>query len=254
MKKWKGFFGSVRRSGWRLIALCYAVFLAASVLTALYGAAEDAVRRARGDVTQTDIPGSSEVFALTDLECAVDAGSDGQSAVYTSLSIDPRMELDLMSVSPTGVPAYIRRVTMRVEYLNMEPGELCVFYKPKPDMEEYSAIYRVWAHKEPEEGVYTFTLPMGPMYGLRLDPSIYSGTRFRLVSVTINEPRGVGSRLAPSRPWLLAAAVVPLLTASALRWLFLALDGRGARGRARRRRSPLEEAVEKARRDWEKDH
>lgn len=43
----------------------------------------------------------------------------------------------------------------------MDPGELSVFYKPRADMEEYDATYRVWAHKEAEDGVYTFTLPRG---------------------------------------------------------------------------------------------
>lgn len=222
MKRLKRFFGSVRRSSARLIALCYAVFLLASILTALYGGVEDKVRRMRGEVAETEVPGSSEAFGLTDLDRQI--GSDGKSAVYTSLSIDPRMELDLGALSPTGVPAYVRRVTLRVEYLNMEPGELCVFYKPKPDMEEYDAIYRVWAHKEAEAGVYTFTLPMGPVYGLRLDPAIYSGAQFRLASVTLNEPRGLPDRMTPTRPWLLAFAVVPLLAASGIRYILLILQ------------------------------
>lgn len=224
MRRIKAFFGSVCRSSARLIALCYAAFLAASILAALYGGAEDKVRRMRGEVVQTEIPGSSEIFVLTDLDKQTDMKTDPQSALYTSLSIDPRMELDLDAVSPTGVPAYVRRITLRVQYLNMEPGELCVFYKPKPGMEEYDAIYRVWAHKEAEAGVYTFTLPMGPVYGLRLDPSIYSGTQFRLTSVTLNEPRGLSDRLTPTRPWLLAFAVVPLLAASVLKYTLLAVQ------------------------------
>lgn len=222
MKQPKRFLRALMRSSRRLIAACYAAFLLASVLAVLYGAAEDGVRRMRGEVAETHIPGSSDVFALTDLDREADA--DGQSAVYTSRSIDPRMEFDLSAVSPTGVPAYVRRVTLRIEYLNMEPGELCVFYKPKPGMEEYDASFRVWAHKEKEPGVYTFTLPMGPVYGLRLDPSIYSGTQFRLTDVTLNEPRGLAGRLVPTRPWLLALAVVPLLAASALRYFFLAFN------------------------------
>lgn len=222
MKRLKAFFRRIRHSSACLIAFCYGVFLLASVLAALYGGAEDRVRRMRGEVVETEIPGSSDVFSLTDLDRQIGPGQDGQSALYTSLSIDPRMEFDLDALSPTGTPAYVRRITLHVTYLNMEPGELCVFYKPKPDMEEYDAIYRVWAHKEPQAGVYTFTLPMGPVYGLRLDPSIYSGTQFRLTGVTLNEPRGLLSRLTPMRPWLLAFAVVPLLAASVLRYLFFA--------------------------------
>lgn len=222
MKRLKTFFRSVRHSSAHLIALCYAVFLLASILAVLYGGAEDTVRRMRGEVMETEVPGSSGAFGLTDLDRQI--GEDGQSAVYTSLSIDPRMEFALDVLSPTGIPAYVRRVTLHIDYLNMEPGELCIFYKPKPNMEEYDAIYRVWAHKETQAGVYTFTLPMRPVYGLRLDPSIYSGTQFRLISVTLNEPRGLLDRLTPTRPWLLAFAVVPLLAASVIRYILFVIQ------------------------------
>ncbi len=96
-------------------------------------------------------------------------------------------------------------------------------------MEEYDATYRVWAHKEAEDGVYTFTLPRGALYGLRLDPGIYSGMQFRLESVIINEPRGFFEWFLPTRPWLLCLAVVPLLTASVLKYLALAAAALGAR-------------------------
>ena len=183
MKRVKAFWNSIWKNDRRLVALCYAVFLAGSILASLYGFAEDAYQRARGNVAQTEISGAQEdIFALTDLEQEGD--------LYTSTSVDPRMELDLAAVSPTGVPAYVRRVTVRVTFLNMDPGELSVFYKPRADMKEYDATYRVWAHKEAEDGVYTFTLPRGALYGLRLDPGIYSGIQFRLESVIINEPRG----------------------------------------------------------------
>lgn len=166
MKRVKAFWNSIWKNDRRLVALCYAVFLAGSILASLYGFAEDAYQRARGNVAQTEISGAQEdIFALTDLEQEGD--------LYTSTSVDPRMELDLAAVSPTGVPAYVRRVTVRVTFLNMDPGELSVFYKPRADMKEYDATYRVWAHKEAEDGVYTFTLPRGALYGLRLDPGIY---------------------------------------------------------------------------------
>ena len=216
MKRVKAFWNSIWKNDRRLVALCYAVFLAGSILASLYGFAEDAYQRARGNVAQTEISGAQEdIFALTDLEQEGD--------LYTSTSVDPRMELDLAAVSPTGVPAYVRRVTVRVTFLNMDPGELSVFYKPRADMEEYDATYRVWAHKEAEDGVYTFTLPRGALYGLRLDPGIYSGMQFRLESVIINEPRGFFE-------WfLLCLAVVPLLTASVLKYLARAAAALGAR-------------------------
>ena len=47
---------------------------------------------------------------------------------------------------------------------------------------------RLWSFYEKHLSVYTFTLPRGALYGLRLDPGIYSGMQFRLESVIINEP------------------------------------------------------------------
>ena len=222
MKRLKALWGRIRKDDKRLVALCYAVFLAGSVLASLYGFAEDAYQRARGNVVQAEIPGAQEdVFALTDLV------QEGE--LYTSTSVDPRMELDLAVVSPAGVPAYVRRVTVKVTFLNMDPGELSVFYKPRADMEEYDATYRVWAHKEAEDGVYTFTLPRGVLYGLRLDPGIYSGMQFRLERVTLNAPRGFFAWFTPTRPWLLCLAIVPLLAASVLKYLALAVAALGVR-------------------------
>ncbi len=110
------------------------------------------------------------------------------------------MELDLAAVSPTGVPAYVRRVTVRVTFLNMDPGELSVFYKPRADMENTTRPTGCGRIKEAEDGVYTFTLPRGALYGLRLDPGIYSGMQFRLESVIINEPRGFSNGSCPRVP------------------------------------------------------
>lgn len=221
MKKLRHFVQPLRDSR-RLIALCYAAFLLASLLGAVYGCAEDAVRRAGGSVRQQALPGAADgAFALRDL---VQEGD-----VYTSVSIDPRMEIDLSSVALPDGRAYVRRVTLRADYLNMEPGEVTVFYKPRPGMEEYDAVYRVWAHEEKEPGVYTFTLPMRPIYGLRLDPGIYTGMQFRLEEIVLNEPRSLARRLTPTRPWLLAMAVVPLLAASVLRYLFFVFDQIGER-------------------------
>lgn len=88
MKRVKAFWNSIWKNDRRLVALCYAVFLAGSILASLYGFAEDAYQRARGNVAQTEISGAQEdIFALTDLEQEGD--------LYTSTSVDPRMELDL---------------------------------------------------------------------------------------------------------------------------------------------------------------
>ena len=229
MKKLWSFLASARRNGKRLIALCYAAFLAGSLLFVLFGVAEDGVRRMTGAVRTIEIAGDREnAFQLYDLV------QDGKW--YTALSIDPRMDLDLSVVSPDGSSVYVRRVTLYIEDLNMDPGEVCVFYKPHPDMEEYNAIYRVWVHKDAED-VYSFTLPMCEMYGIRIDPGIFTGLQFRLERVVLNEPRSLLDRLTPTRPYLLALAVVPLLAASVLHWVFCAWEllaerRRGKGGRA----------------------
>lgn len=223
MKRLCALWRWVRARDQRLIALCYAVFFAGSVLWALFGFAEDACRRAGGSVQQAELAGEAELrFGLTDL-----VREDG---LYVSTSVDPRIELPLDAVSADGASAYVRRVTLYAEFLNMEPGELTLFYKPRPSMEEYDAIYRVWARQE-APGVYTFTLPMGKVYGLRLDPGIYTDLRFRLERVALNEPRPFGEWFLPTRPWLLAMAAVPLLAASVLKYLCCVWDAAQAKRR-----------------------
>lgn len=216
MKRLWRFLGSVRGNGKRLIILCYAVFLTGSLLFVLFGAIEDSVRRMTGDVQVVEIPGDlADAFRLEALE------RDGTH--YTALSVDPQMELDLSRVSPDGSAVYVRSVTLYVEDLNMDPGEVCVFYKPRPDMEEYDANYRVWVHKV-ALNIYSFTLPRCEMYGIRIDPGMFTGLQFRLERVVLNEPRSLLDCLTPTRPYLLALAVVPLLAASVLHWMFCAWD------------------------------
>lgn len=212
---WK-LLASVRGNGKRLIALCYAVFLAGSLGFVLFSVVEDGVRRMTGDVQRIEIPGDRvDAFQLCDLE------QDGMW--YTTLSVDPQMDLDLSLVSPDGSVAYIRRITLYLEDRNTDPGEVTLFYKPRPNMEEYDAIYSVWAHQD-AENIYSFTLPLGKMYGIRIDPAIFAGMQFQLERVVLNEPYSLGDRLMPTRPYLLALAVVPLLAASALHWMFCAWD------------------------------
>lgn len=229
MKRLWKFLASVRGNGKRLIALCYAVFLAGSLASVLFGVAEDGVRRLTGDVQTIEIMGDrTDAFSLRDLE------QDGMW--YTALSVDPRMDLDLSLVSPGGAPVYVRRVTLYIEDLNMDPGEICVFYKMRPNMEEYDAIYRVWAHRD-AQNVYSFTLPRCKMYGIRIDPGMFAGLHFRLERVVLNEPRSLSDRLTPTRPYLLALAVAPLLAASVLHWVFCAWDLLAEKRRGKRERA-----------------
>ena len=85
MTKLKKLMHGALASEKRLIALCYALFFAASVLVCLASFAEDAFQRAVGNVVpaQLDVNG----FALTDMQ-------QEQPGVFTSTSPDPRMVLE----------------------------------------------------------------------------------------------------------------------------------------------------------------
>ena len=112
MTKLKRLMHGALASEKRLIALCYALFFAASVLLCLASFAEDAFQRAVGNVVpaQLDVNG----FALTDMQ-------QEQPGVFTSTSPDPRMVLE-----PS--PAYVRTVTVDCTF-SKDPGEFCIFYK-----------------------------------------------------------------------------------------------------------------------------
>ena len=84
-------------------------------------------------------------------------------------------------------------------------------------MEDFDARCRVWAHVE-DDGSYTFTLPYGDIYGLRIDPGIYYGLRFDVESITFNEPRSFLSWFTPTRTWALSFLVVPALSAAILKY------------------------------------
>lgn len=188
---------AILRHDKKLIALCYAAFFLVSVLVCVYGWAEDGVRRALGQVTQQTL--AVEDFTLTDLEVREDGTLFARTA-------DPRMTLN-------ETPDYVRTIRVKAEFINMDPGEFCVFYKPRPGMEEFDAGYRVWAQRD-AGGDYVFTLPRGRVYGLRLDPGIYSGLVLRLDEIVCNAPQSVLSRFAPSRTWLLCQLAVPMVLAA----------------------------------------
>ncbi|MBC5580643.1 hypothetical protein H8S23_03905 [Anaerofilum sp. BX8] len=183
----------------QLVALCYAAFFAVSLLVSLYSFAEDRVQRALGNVTETEI--SAADFEWTDLE-----QSPGGALVTTSA--DPRMVL-------RDPPVYVRGVRVEALFRKKDPGEFCIFYKPRPGMEDFDANYRVWARVE-ADGSYTFALPRGKIYGLRLDPGIYAGIEMEITGITLNPQRSFGSYFAPSRLWLLCQLVAPALAASAI--------------------------------------
>ena len=201
MKKLRQWITALFLNDRKLLAFCYAVFLAGSLVLPLLGYAEDRVQRAMGNLEPMEV--SMSDFELADLE---QTGPDS----YVSISVDPRM---VMKDSPKTV----RTVTVKFDFTNMEPGEFCLFYKPRPGMEDFDARCRVWAHEE-EDGSYTFTLPYGDIYGLRIDPGIYYGLRFDVESITFNEPRSFWSWFAPTRVWMLSLLIVPALSAVILKY------------------------------------
>lgn len=122
MKRVKAFWNSIWKNDRRLVALCYAVFLAGSILASLYGFAEDAYQRARGNVAQTEISGRAGRHICSD--------GPGTGGRFIHLhQCGPAHGAGPCRRIAHGVPAYVRRVTVRVTFLNMDPGELSVFYK-----------------------------------------------------------------------------------------------------------------------------
>ena len=201
MKKLKQWGAALFQNDRKLLAFCYAVFLAGSLILPLLGYTEDRIQRALGNLEPIEV--SMSDFEWTDLE---QTGPDS----YVSISVDPRMVMK-------DPPKTVRTVKVKFHFTNMEPGEFCLFYKPRPDMEDFDARYRVWAHVE-DDGSYTFTLPYGDIYGLRIDPGIYYGLRFEVESITFNEPRSFLSWFTPTRTWALSFLVAPALAAVILKY------------------------------------
>ena len=196
MKKITGFLKNDRR----LLALCYVAFFIGSLAVALFGFAEDRMQRALGNVVMSEITAAD--FDWVDVAQQPDG-------TLISTSYDPRMLLK-------NCPQYLRTVQVKAEFLNRDPGEFCLFYLPRPDMEEYDANYRVWPHLE-ADGSYTFTLPRGKIYGMRLDPGIYTNVQFKMDGVTLNPTRGLAAYFAPTRVWALCQLVVPALLAGVIK-------------------------------------
>ena len=184
----------------RLLALCYAVFLAASLLFCAGSLLADRLLRLTGQMTERQL--QVEDFALLEMEPAAAAG------VWVSTTGDPRMTLE-------DCPAWVGAVDVQIRYLNTEPGEFTLFYLPRPEMVEFDAGYRLWARRTGED-TWSFALPAGRIYGLRMDPAIYTGVEMQIESITLNRWRGAAEFFVPSRPWAAAFFVIPALAASAI--------------------------------------
>lgn len=199
--KCKRILKAILASDRRLVALCYIVFFLFSVLFSVGLWAQEQMVRASGLLPQQTLEFSD--FELSDLS------QDGK--VLTSQSVDPRMVMK-------NPPQYVYQVTVYGEFIGQDPGEFCVFYKTSPGQEEFDANYRVWA-KDNSDGSYTFEMPHTKIYGLRMDPGIYTGVQFSVENIVINSPRSLAAYLTPSLSWLLAQAAVPLIAAALLKVL-----------------------------------
>ena len=140
MTKLKRLMHSALASEKRLIALCYVLFFAASVLVCLAGFAEDAFQRAMGNVVPAQLDVNS--FSLIDTR-------QTQPGTFTSTSPDPRMVLE-----PS--PAYVRTVTVDCTF-SKDPGEFCIFYKCSRQQEEFDATRSAWVYLHADFS-YTFSL------------------------------------------------------------------------------------------------
>lgn len=197
----------------KLVALCYAGFLLASLLLAVVQLGMDAFWRSTGKMETLTL--TADAFETLNLE----QQPDGSLVTTTD---DPRMMLQ-------NCPERVSRVEAQVKFINLDPGEFTLFYKPKPNMDDFDANYRLWA-KEEENGVYSFRLPQDKIYGLRLDPGIYPGIQMELTSVTLNPAVSALSWFAPTSAWLVAFAVFPALIASAIAYLRAVVAHLGRRG------------------------
>ena len=202
MTKLKRLGRSILASDKRLIALCYALFFAASILVCVANFAEDAFQRAVGNVVPAQLDPND--FTLIDTQ-------QTQPGTFTSTSPDPRMVLE-----PS--PAYVRTVTVECTF-SKDPGEFCIFYKTSPEQTEYDATRRAWGYRQ-ADGSYLFRLPKGRIYGLRLDPGIFTNLDFTVQKITINDPAGFLSWFKPSPMWVLGQALVPLVMAAAVKNIF----------------------------------
>ena len=199
MKNKLSFFFS---SGRRLLAGCYAALLAVSLVWAAFNLCQDRYLRATGQLTEQQL--SASAFELVNLQLEEDG-------VYTSTTDDPRMVL-------TDCPERVSRVDMEVTFLNMDPGEFTLFYKPRDGMEDFDANFRVWGNEQ-SKSHYSFSVSCARCYGLRIDPGMYAGMQFTIQSITLNAKQPALSFFVPSNFWLVSFIVAPALIASVIQYI-----------------------------------
>lgn len=199
-------------SGKKLLCVCYAAFLLISLLWSAGTLAYDRGLRSSGELRPLRL--SVESFELYNMEAAGEG-------VFVSLSDDPRMVL-------TDCPLHVSRIDIKIDFINMDPGEFTLFYKPRPGMEDFDANFRLWGQLQPD-GSYSFTLPLGECYGLRIDPGMYAGLQMDFVDIIMNETQPVSTFFAPTNSWFAAFIIFPALAASAIQYVIACADAFFAR-------------------------
>ncbi|MDL2215525.1 hypothetical protein LJB77_00380 [Ruminococcaceae bacterium OttesenSCG-928-N02] len=179
----------------------YALFLLVSILLASFSFARDRIGRAMGSVVEQSC--AVEDFELFDLEPLGDGG-------YVSVHQDPRLVL-------AGYEGVLHRVDVVVS-LSRNPGEFNLFYKLEPNMPEFSAHQRTWA-RQVAPGHYVLDGPGKTVYGLRIDPGIFSGNVMYFESIVINPKLPLYSFFMPTVPWLLYLCVLPPLVVALIAYL-----------------------------------
>ena len=186
----------------KLLLICYVAVFALSVSVCLYSFAFDRIMRLTGEVQE-------QRYTVDDFELiAAEINSDG---TLTSTTSDPRMIMK-------DAPERILRLEFEAEFINMDPGELTLFYKSKEGMEEFDVNDRIWA-KTDDVGNYYFDLPRSKHYGIRVDPGIYQGINVDIDGININEKQSIISFFTPDNSWILTMIIAPALIASVIKYL-----------------------------------
>lgn len=192
----------------------YTVFVLCSVLLCTGRFAQDRIGRANGSIAEQSY--TVDELDLRNLEAMGDGG-------YVSTWPDPQ----LIFPDYTGV---VNRVDVVVS-LSRDPGEFNLFYMLDEDMVEFSAYQRTWATKIGDDH-YVLQGPRKMVYGLRLDPGIFSNNEMYFYSITVNPEMPFSSFFTPGYAWFLCLFAVPPLLVAGVGYLvqvYAALKKRAAK-------------------------
>ena len=199
------FFGKLKALsfGKKLLIGCYTAFFVLSILSGLFRFCEDRFLRMTGTLQET-------VYTVEDFEWIALERVQGERNMLISQNTDPRMIM-------INAPERVRRVDIYISFAT-KPGEFNIFYMPNAGMEEFDPNYRVWARQESDDH-YSFTLPRGTKYGLRLDPGIYGGNEMEFFQIIFDKKMPFFSFFAISYTWIFYFVLVPAMAASTIKYV-----------------------------------